>query len=317
MEELITIVVPVYKVERYLEKCVESVLKQTYSNLEIILVDDGSPDNCGKICDSYAALDNRVVVIHKENGGLSDARNVAIDIAKGQYIAFVDSDDYVHEQYISYLYELLLDNCADISICEFDHMTEEGIRINHPLSNKKQMILNQKEALSTLLMQRPFSNSASGKLFKTSAFADIRFPKGKLYEDTATVYRLFFKAERIAFGARPLYYYIAHKGSISKRGFSIQQMDALYNAERMVKDIVLKYPDLQNAGYCRLIDPCAALLKSIPRENQPETFNMVVMKMCEIRNRVLFSKEATLKRRLIAAVSYLNTSCLIGLLKKL
>lgn len=106
-EDLISIVIPVYKVELYLEKCIESIINQTYKNLEIIIVDDGSPDNCPKICDEYAQKDNRIKVIHKENGGLSDARNAGIDVAAGKYIAFVDSDDYVSNDYIEYMYNLI------------------------------------------------------------------------------------------------------------------------------------------------------------------------------------------------------------------
>ena len=114
MKDLITIVVPVYKVEQYLDKCVNSIINQTYKNLEIILVDDGSPDNCGKMCDEYAKNDNRIVVIHKENGGLSDARNAGIEIAKGKYISFIDSDDYVTEDYVEFLYALISNNNVEV-----------------------------------------------------------------------------------------------------------------------------------------------------------------------------------------------------------
>ena len=135
MEDLITIVVPVYKVEKYIDRCVTSILNQTYKNLQIILVDDGSPDNCGKICDEYAKKDNRIEVIHKENGGLSDARNAGINIAKGKYIAFVDSDDYVSNDYIEYMYKILKKENAKISICELQIVwkntkIEENIKID-------------------------------------------------------------------------------------------------------------------------------------------------------------------------------------------
>ena len=117
-EDLITIVIPIYKVEKYLDKCIKSVINQTYKNLEIILVDDGSPDNCPKKCDEYEKKDTRIKVIHKENGGLSDARNAGIDIAKGKYITFIDSDDYVSEDYVEYMYNLLKQNNTKMSTCE-------------------------------------------------------------------------------------------------------------------------------------------------------------------------------------------------------
>ena len=115
--ELVSVVVPVYKVERYLDKCIGSIVKQTYTNLEIILVDDGSPDNCPQMCDEWAKKDARIRVIHKENGGLSDARNAALDICTGTYVVFVDSDDYVHPEYVSYLYEMIVQHNADLAVC--------------------------------------------------------------------------------------------------------------------------------------------------------------------------------------------------------
>lgn len=317
MNKLVSVVVPVYGVEQYLEKCVDSIRKQTYPHLEIILVDDGSPDNCGKMCDKYAACDDRIVVIHKKNGGLSEARNVALDIAKGKYITFVDSDDYLHEDYIAFLYNLMQKAGADMSICEFDYITETGRRLNHPLDNSKEMLLDQKESLRYLLKQKPFSNSASGKLFKTCDFSDIRFPKGRLYEDTATIYKLFLKTERVIFGARPLYYYVARDGSISRSAFSVKQMDGLYHAEMMVSDIIARYPELESQGDCRLIDPTVSLLKHIIKGGYPDEYRVVMNCMRRIRSKVLLSKEASIKRRLYAVLSFLNEKMFIRLLKML
>ena len=116
MEDLISVVVPIYNVENYIKKCVDSILSQTYKNLEIILVDDGSPDNCPQICDEYAQKDNRIKVIHKENGGLSDARNAGIDISKGKFITFIDSDDYIEKDYVEVLYNSIKENASDMAI---------------------------------------------------------------------------------------------------------------------------------------------------------------------------------------------------------
>ena len=126
MEELVTIVVPVYKVEKYIDKCINSILSQTYKNLEIILVDDGSPDDCGKICDRYAKLDTRINVIHKENGGLSDARNAGNDVAKGKFISFIDSDDYIEPEYIEILYKAIKKDETDIAISSHKVIYESG-----------------------------------------------------------------------------------------------------------------------------------------------------------------------------------------------
>ena len=135
---LISIIIPVYKVEKYLEKCIKSVLDQTYKNLQIILVDDGSPDNCGNICDNYAKIDNRIEVIHKENGGLSDARNVGLKKARGKYIGFVDSDDYVSNEMFENMYNTLVNNNADVSICNFYTVIDnKNIIKNAPALNRQ------------------------------------------------------------------------------------------------------------------------------------------------------------------------------------
>ena len=162
MEDLITVIVPVFKVEKYLEKCVKSICCQTYKNLEIILVDDGSPDNCGKMCDKYAKSDKRIKVIHKENGGLSDARNAGIKMATGKYIAFVDSDDYVSNDYIEYMYKILKKENAKISICELQ-IVWKNTTIENNKENKVQK-LTSKQALENLLYSQGIDVSAPRKI---------------------------------------------------------------------------------------------------------------------------------------------------------
>ena len=130
MSDKISVIVPVYKVEKYLNRCVQSIASQTYENLEIILVDDGSPDNCGVLCDEWVQKDSRIKVVHKENGGLSSARNAGVAVATGAYVGFVDSDDYIHPQMYEKLYEALVENGADISICGCDYVDEELIFMN-------------------------------------------------------------------------------------------------------------------------------------------------------------------------------------------
>ena len=316
MNDIVSIIVPVYNVEKYLEKCIYSILNQSYKNIEIILVDDGSTDDSGKICDHFSNVDHRISVIHKKNGGLSDARNAALDIAKGTYVTFVDSDDYIKVDYVQYLYTLLKKYDADISICEFDYMDESGKRINHPLANNKEMEFNQKKALKKLLGQKLYTNSSSGKLFKMEYFADIRYPFGKLYEDTLTIYKLFLKAKKISFGARPLYCYIYHEQSISKSGFSPKQMECIYNTEIMISDVLKKYPMLKTDCKCRLLDPCVGMLKKISKEEQPIEYKIIIDKIYSVRIEVLFSTQATLKRRIWAAMTFLGEKNFVKLMKK-
>ena len=308
---LITIVVPVYNIENYLAKCVDSIMQQSYDDIDIILVNDGSTDSSGVLCDRFSDKDHRIRVIHKENGGLSDARNRGIDEAKGDYITFVDGDDFLDKEYVTSLYSCLKDNRADISVCEFCYMTETGKVLNHPMNDNAIIKYNQREALSVLLMQKPFSNSACGKLFKRCDFDDVRFPIGRIYEDTATIYKLFMKANIVAFVARAQYNYIRHNNSISKGAFKINQIDSMIFAEEMTECIEKSYPDLSGLCKCRLMDSYIGLIQKMPREKYAETYNEIWRKIRMIRKEVLFSKEASRKRKLWAFLSYFGSSVLV------
>lgn len=246
MNDLISVIIPVYKVEKYLEKCINSVCNQTYKNLEIILVDDGSPDNCGKLCDEYAKKDNRIIVIHKKNGGLSDARNVGIKIATGEYIAFVDSDDYVSNDYIEYMYEMIKKENAQISICGILQVWKNTKIENQ--EHKKYLKLNTESALENLLYSEGIEIAAYGKLYSKNLWDNICFPKGKVYEDTAIMYKLFDKADVIVYGDKKCYYYISRFGSISKQQcYNKNEEDYIKHTNEMLKYIEKKYPQLSLA----------------------------------------------------------------------
>jgi glycosyltransferase involved in cell wall biosynthesis len=210
------VVVPIYKVEKYIDKCINSIINQTYKNLEIILVDDGSPDNCPQICDEYAKKDNRIKVIHKENGGLSDARNRGIKEARGEYIGFVDSDDYIDDGMYEYLYNLIKKHNAEISICGFKEVDENGKAIKE----KKSECINEYssiEALEILAEDIIITNHAWNKLYKRELFVknSIEYPVGKIMEDISTTYKLFEESNRIVLGDEIQYYYLIRETSIS------------------------------------------------------------------------------------------------------
>jgi glycosyltransferase involved in cell wall biosynthesis len=209
---LISIIIPVYKVEKYLEKCIKSVLDQTYKNLQIILVDDGSPDNCGKICDNYVKIDNRIEVIHKENGGLSDARNVGLKKARGKYIGFVDSDDYVSNGMFENMYNTLVNNNADVSICNF-YTVIDNKNIIKNVDNGIE-IYNKLEILKEILLDKKIQSYAWNKLYKRELFKDIEYPVGKKYEDIGTTFYILEKCNKIAVSGSPEYYYITRGDSI-------------------------------------------------------------------------------------------------------
>lgn len=214
-QELISIIVPVYKVEKYIRHCVESVLNQTYKNIECILVDDGSPDNCPRICDEFAEKDNRIKVIHKQNGGLSSARNMGIDNAKGKYIVFVDSDDYIHPQMIEILFEKLIHENADISICNIEYVFENSSIQKEYISPIKNEVIGRKELLEKLLQKNAsFYVVMCNKLYKKELWNNLRFPVGEIHEDEALIHDIFLKCDRAVSVDKKLYFYFQRIGSI-------------------------------------------------------------------------------------------------------
>ena len=249
MQDLISVIIPIYKVEKYLKKCIDSVINQTYKNLEIILVNDGSPDKCKEICEEYEKNDNRIVIINKENGGLSDARNAGIDIAKGKYISFIDSDDYVSDDYIEYMYNLITEHSAKMSICRvrevWTNTKIEEIKNDEDITSQ---LMNSKETFYSLLFDKGVEVCAYAKLYAKELFDDIRFPKGKVYEDTAIMYKIIKKARKIVYGSKRCYYYVARKGSISKHPeFNKNENDYIEHTFQMLDFLEKRYPDLKSA----------------------------------------------------------------------
>lgn len=211
-QPLISVIIPIYKVEPYLRRCLDSIINQSYANLEIILVEDGSPDTCPQICDEYAAKDNRIVVIHKKNGGLSDARNAGLNICKGEYISFVDSDDWVKKNYIERLTNIAVCEMADITICE-NSRTNTILKNNN--KDKSTKLYTAQNALHHLFCDNHIAFTVSwGKLYKRNLFHSLRFPLGKYHEDEFTTYILFYNSKKIAYTSEILYYYYQRADSI-------------------------------------------------------------------------------------------------------
>ncbi|MGH4118119.1 glycosyltransferase [Clostridium sp.] len=211
---LISIIVPIYKVETYIRKCVESITEQTYENIEIILVDDGSPDNCGIICEEYALKDKRIKVIHKENGGLSSARNVGLGVSSGEYIGFIDSDDFIESDMYESLYDALIEHSADISVC--GRYIVQGNRITSISDTEIPQVFTRREALAELVLDEysGMKNFAWDKLYKSELFDNVRYPEGKCFEDIFTTYKLFAMCNKIVDIKSPKYYYLLREDSI-------------------------------------------------------------------------------------------------------
>lgn len=241
--ELISVVVPIYNVEKYLKRCISSILNQTYKSLEIILVDDGSPDNCGEICDYYSKIDNRVCVIHQKNKGLSEARNRGIKEATGKYIMFIDSDDYIEENMIEVLYTNLLKYNADISSCGHNDIYDEKNKRRKEIDEKK-LILTSQDALQVFLFTTIVDVVAWNKLYKIELFNNIKYEVGKLFEDHLTTYKLIDVANKVVYTNLPLYNYCKRNNSIGGSEFSkknYQLKDALDIECEYIKK---KYPSI-------------------------------------------------------------------------
>lgn len=243
MNELISIIVPIYNVHKYLKKCVNSIINQTYTNLEIILVDDGSIDNCGIICDEYAKKDKRIKVIHKENGGLSDARNAGLEIANGKYVSFIDSDDYVSKNFIKKLYECCKKYNCDMAEANFIKIEKE-IELEEKEKFESRVIDN-KEMLERLYILQDGINIRTvvvwNKLYKRKIVDKCKFPKGKIHEDEFFTYKVLYENNiKIAILDEILYYYRIRPGSITNQKFKISKLDAIEALEERIEYFKVK-----------------------------------------------------------------------------
>ena len=225
MNTLISVIIPVYNVEKFLKKCIDSVLSQTYHNLEIILVDDGSPDYCGQICDEYEKQDKRIRVIHNENGGLSVARNCGLDLATGDWIGFVDSDDYIAEDMLENLLISALQEDADMAITGIEFVTEEGVAVKRYLPRNK--ILSGGDTIAHYLKSYGGNEYVWNKLYKKELFHKIRFPQNRLYEDCFIMYQLMASSKKVAFTSHVGYFYLQRSQAITNSLDIIKQIDSL------------------------------------------------------------------------------------------
>ena len=255
MDSLISVIVPIYNVEKYLDRCVESIINQTYKNLEIILVDDGSPDNCPKMCDDYAKKDSRIKVVHKENGGLSDARNAGMKVATGEYVSFIDSDDYISLDFYETLLETMVDNDSDIVECGVVKFYEDN---NFDEYNDDLKVTNYEtvDALDGLISENPFKQHVWNKLYKSSVALDIPYAVGKLNEDEFWTYQVFGKAKKVTRINQTMYYYFQRNGSIMGNSYNIRRLDALEGKVNRQAYIEKNFPILTTKAKVDLYGSC-------------------------------------------------------------
>ena len=240
MDKLISVIVPIYNVEKYLTKCIESIINQTYKNLEIILVDDGSPDKSPIICDEYAKKDNRIKVIHKKNGGLSDARNYGMSLATGEYISFIDSDDYIDEEMYEKMIFELINNDSDIVSCAINNVYSDRIESSYI----EERVYDTELALKNLILGRNLNQTVWNKLYKKDVINGILFEKGKINEDDFWTYQVFANSKKIITLNKPLYNYIHRESSIMGQGYSEKNLNGLEARYNQYKFIEKNYPQL-------------------------------------------------------------------------
>ncbi len=285
MLPLISIVVPVYQVEKYLKKCIESIIGQTYKNIEIILVDDGSTDGSGELCDKYMEKDNRIIVFHKDNGGLSSARNVGIDHARGEYIAFVDSDDWIDSRYVEILYNNIKDKQCEVAQCaHWDVCSEE---LSYSAQKTEAIVFSPKElAYAYHSIELWQSILAWNKLYKTSLFKDIRYPEGKIHEDEYISYKVLWEANKIAVTYTKLYYYRHRENSIKTTKYSYKRLDvhgayierAKFYEDRGEHNLAM----LTKRQHCKWIKQAIAQIQQSDLENQTAVVSMLSSEAAEM-----------------------------------
>lgn len=301
---LISIIVPVYNVEKYLPRCVDSLLGQTYTNLEIFLVDDGSPDQCGKICDDYAKKDQRIIVIHKKNGGLSDARNVAINVAKGEYITFVDSDDYVASDYVKTLYRLVEKHRCKVGVAQLQTFYEGyEVEVNQP--PYYEMVFEPIRGIEKMFYQELFDTAAWCKIYHRSLFeTGIRYPFGLLYEDLPTTYLLFLQTDKIAFCNHIIYNYLLRANSIEGQPFKANKLDSALKILNMIQSHSTELKPIEKAVRCRLLSFCLHILLEMPAEYPDKRKQVLIDYVKRNRWKVLTDYRARKKARVGALISY-------------
>ena len=299
---IISVIVPVYNVEKYLRKCIESILDQTYTNLEIILVDDGSPDNCGRICDEYAGRDSRVIVIHKENGGQSSARNAGLDIAEGEYIAFLDSDDYMDTECLSKLYSYMTENNLEISACNYARYSESYDFINLNEKRNNDIIIDGTEAQRRIWYAKGISIAPWGKLYRRTLWNDVRFKECRFYEDYATMHLVYTKVHRFGYMHEPLINYVVRANS-DVRSFNELKLLTLDIADDTVAFAEKNYPQLLQAALAKKVSTYFHIYIQLNNDSHPIS-ERIKAQIKKYRMKVLADNEARIKVRAACLLSF-------------
>lgn len=310
---MISVVVPIFNVEKYLAECIESILNQTYTKFELILVNDGSTDNSLEICNQYSKKDNRIKIVNKKNGGLSDARNAGIDIAKGEYIIFIDSDDFINKNMFKIMFDIAKSKNADIVQCSYkEFYNKEDINDSSIINNEFELKeLTPIEALYGFYDEKKsgLTTVAWNKLYKTKLFEGIRYPYGKIHEDVFTTYKLIFKANKIVCTETPLYYYRQRENSITTSKYNKNRLvilEAVKERTNFMKNVV-KSEELYNLGlknyYCNMMNSYVKYKKSNPDDK--ETLKEIKKNSKKMFGELIKCNKLSIKRKLRLIVFFL------------
>ena len=300
--ERVSVVVPIYNIESLLENCVRSVLRQTHQAIEVVLVDDGSTDRSGQMCDEIARTDERVVVIHQPNGGLSDARNCGIGAATGEFITFIDGDDFVSEDYVELLLEPFAIDGVDLSSIGFVRVLGDSLRSTLPgtAGAVEFGVWEREHALKQLFLQRGMTTSAWGKMCRRELLDGIEYPVGAIHEDLPVTHRLVSRARRVAVVHAVAYYYVQRSGSITAQADVDRRLPAVRFALEAIETVRLSHPALEPAARVRAYMECVYLVSQVPRARLNTLDPLVVDTMRANRKVVLRASDVPLGQRLAA-----------------
>lgn len=300
--DLISIIIPVYNVSKYLRRCVDSVLSQTYKNIEIVLVDDGSTDDSGNICDEYAEKENSITTVHQTNQGLGPARNTGLDLAHGKYIGFVDSDDWVAPNMYEYMYKAMMNNGCDIVTCGRYVVSDEGV-LSEVYCSSTERKIEKEEAVKQYLIQKVMNMSVCDKLFNRELFQNVRFP-GDFYrsEDIVPMYQMLKKSKGVYLTGKPFYNYYYRMGSLSKSNFSPKTMGSYIYSEQVAKEVKTDFPELKGAADYFVLDEIIGMYRIIRASGYKGKEKSQLMKKMKKSFSLIMKNEYLYKRQKLYAI---------------
>lgn len=319
MNPLVSVIIPVYNSETFLEMCLDSIANQTYKNVEVLVVDDGSTDESGRICDKYAEADKRFRIFHKENGGQASARNMALEVMNGEYVTFVDSDDVLASDYLDYMMNLLQSHSADIVHCDYLRFWKneelDGLKRKAADTNSEQLLeFTTEQALENFSYQRYLIPGPFAKIFKSEMWNGLRFPEKIGYEDYAVMYKVYGNAQKVVYNRHFVYFYRVHGGSTQHNVFSEKKKDRITISTEFSKYVSERYPEILKATYYRYCLACMQYLMEMPLDSKySEEKKDTYLKLKQHRKDVISDKKAPTSMKLMLLSSFLGANALVVL----